>query len=114
MVTSLKAEAELPPTRMEAVILPARLETQASKAKEMEKVALSNNTCKCIDDMSDGIKAKLIQIIIKSNKLLCHIGESTRQKLPNSGTGRIPKEKRQEEYWFSVKKYQNKLPGMKY
>ena len=40
-------------------------------------MALSNNTCKCIDDVSDGIKTKLIQIIIKSNKLLFQIGEST-------------------------------------
>lgn len=60
---------------MEALILPACLEIEANKAKEMEKLALLNNIC--IDDMSNDIKATLIHIIIKANRFLFQIEEST-------------------------------------
>lgn len=43
--------------------------------------------------MSDDIKTTLIQIIIISSKVLFQIEEFTCQKLPNSSTVRIPKEK---------------------
>lgn len=57
----------MPHTRTEALILPASLDIEVSKAKEMEKVVLSNNTCKYIDDVSGDIKKTLIQSIVKSN-----------------------------------------------
>ena len=61
---------------MEALIWPARLETFANKAKEVEVALSDDNICKCIDDMSYGIKTKLTQVIIKSNELLLQINES--------------------------------------
>lgn len=53
---------------MKALISSASLEIEASKAEEMGKVALSNNTYKHTDDMSDDIKATVIQIIIILNQ----------------------------------------------
>ena len=47
------------------------------KAKEVEVALSDDNICKCIDDMSYGIKTKLTQLIIKSKELLLQVNEST-------------------------------------
>lgn len=51
--------------------------SEASKAKEMEEEAASNNTGKYIDDMSASREAALVQIAIRWSSFSFQIDEST-------------------------------------